>query len=184
MVHCMHVNIVMKLNLIIFSLNLRIKVNTFFERFSTCSVSDQVDRIILDKPHYYNEHQLDVMKYIPSNVELTNVRYSSKKLLVKDAIDDDNYNSVISGDRLSRNQSVTKEPISEIDLENEVYRLQEVFKKLNEDFACKRKQLEDDCCEQLKTLNQNDDKTHRSQQDLEQGITHSIQIVFNASFIF
>ncbi|CAF3192536.1 unnamed protein product, partial [Rotaria sp. Silwood2] len=58
--------------------------------------------------------------------------------------------------------------ISEHDLEKEVYRLQNHFKQIIEDFNIKRKQLEDDCCEQLRKLNENANKTHQLQQDLEQ----------------
>jgi hypothetical protein len=140
-------------------------------------ILDQVDRVILDKPHYYNEQQLDIMKRLDSNIELMNKRYSSndkqKSIVIKDAIDDD-YDFVKSRQDSHRNNhdnnnSITKELINELDLENEVYRLQNVLKKINDDFAIKRKQLEDDCCEQLKTLNESADETHRLEQDLQQG---------------
>jgi len=105
------------------------------------------------------------MKYIPSNIEIMNKKYSSNKqktVIIKDAIDDDL--------NITRDNSETKkEYISEIDLKNEVYRLQNILKKMNDDFAFQRKKLEDDCCEQLKKLNENADKTHRLQQDLEKG---------------
>ena len=133
---------------------------------------DQVDRIILDKPHYYNDDELDVMKFIKSNVELMNKKYSKtkqEKIIVKDAIDDENCDSIKTPVNSEKMNSITKEPISEIDLENEVYRLQDIFRKINEEFAIKRKQLEDDCCEQLKKLNDNSEKTLNLQQDLEQG---------------
>ncbi|CAF1025606.1 unnamed protein product [Rotaria sordida] len=133
---------------------------------------DQVDRIILDKPHYYNEHQLNVMKCIPSNIEIMNKKYSLNKqqssIIIKDAIDDDNYDYIKSQNNFNKNDSIAKEHISEIDLENEVYRLQNVLKKMNDDFAIKRQQLEEQCSEQLKKLDANTDQTNRLQQDLEQ----------------
>jgi hypothetical protein len=127
---------------------------------------DEVDRIILDKPHHYHEHLLDVMKFIPSNIELMNKKYSSNKrqtTIVKDAIDDNNHEFIKSSKSINK-----REPINEMDLEKEVYRLQNYLKKMNEDFALQQRRLEDDCCEQLKILNENVDKTHRLQQDLEQ----------------
>jgi transcription initiation factor IIF auxiliary subunit len=128
---------------------------------------DEVDRIILDKPHHYHEYLLDVMKFIPSNIELMNKKYSSNKrqtTIVKDAIDDNNHEFIKSSKSINK-----REPINEMDLEKEVYRLQNYLKKMNEDFALQQRRLEDDCCEQLKILNENVDKTHRLQQDLEQG---------------
>jgi len=112
------------------------------------------------------------MKFIPSNIEIMNKKYSSNKeqsVIIKDAIDDDNHDFTISRNNLEKNPPIKKEHISEIDLENEVYRLQDTLKKLNENFAFQRKQLEDDCCKQLKELNQNADQIHHLQQDLEQG---------------
>jgi len=112
------------------------------------------------------------MKYLPSNIEIMNEKYSPNKQrssIIKDAIDDDNYDFTTHGNNVDKKNLLTKEPISEIDLQNEVYRLQNALKRMNEDFAIKRKQLEDDCCEQLKQLNENADKTQSLQQDLEQG---------------
>ncbi|CAF0800352.1 unnamed protein product [Rotaria sp. Silwood1] len=133
---------------------------------------DQVDRIILDKPHYYNEHQLNVMKCIPSNIEIMNKKYSLNKqqssMIIKDAIDDDSYDYIKSRNNFNKNDSIAKEHISEIDLENEVYRLQNILKTMNEDFATKRQQLEDQCSEQLKKLDADTNQTNRLQQDLEQ----------------
>ncbi|CAF4629439.1 unnamed protein product, partial [Rotaria sp. Silwood2] len=133
---------------------------------------DQVDRIILDKPHYYYEHQLNVMKRIPSNIEIMNTKYSLNKqqssMVIKDAIDDDNYDYIRSRNNFNKNDSIAKEQISEIDLENEVYRLQNILKKMNEDFAIKRQQVEEQCSEQLKHLDENTDQTNRLKQDLEE----------------
>lgn len=45
-----------------------------------CNVSfskDSVDQIILDKPHFYNDVQLDVMKYIENNIELTSAKFAN-----------------------------------------------------------------------------------------------------------
>jgi len=112
------------------------------------------------------------MKYIPSNIEIMNKKYSStkkEKVIIKDAIDDDSFDFTKSRENFEKNSSLKRERISEIDLENEVYRLQNTLRKMNEDFEFQRKQLEDDCCEQLKRLNENADKTYRLQQDLEQG---------------
>ncbi len=112
------------------------------------------------------------MKYLPSNIEIMNKKYSSNKQrssIIKDAIDDDNYDFTTHGNNVEKKNLLMKEPISEIDLQNEVYRLQNALKRMNEDFAIRRKQLEDDCCEQLKQLNENADKTQSLQQDLEQG---------------
>jgi hypothetical protein len=121
------------------------------------------------------------MKSLESNIDIMNKKCSSKKqgkLIVKDAIDDDeNYDSIKSQNNIDKNNSIAKEPISEIDLENEVYRLQNVLKQMNEEFTLKRRQLEDDCCEKLKQLNESSDKTHHLQQDLEQGKRSSISNV-------
>jgi len=57
--------------------------------------------------------------------------------------------------------------------ENEIVRLQNILKNLTEDFVIQRKQLEDDCCEQLRQLNENADQTYRLQQDLEKGFVFS-----------
>ncbi|CAF1154118.1 unnamed protein product [Adineta ricciae] len=133
---------------------------------------DPVDRIILDKPHHYNDHELAVMKYIQSNIELMNRKYVRKKQqssTAKDAIDDDNYQSINSSSNTSsRSTSKAKEPINEVDLQNEVFRLQSVLKSLNDEFDLKQKQLEDTCCQQLKQLSENATKKIRLQQDLEQ----------------
>jgi len=113
------------------------------------------------------------MKCISANKILMNIKYSSKdkSTIIKDAIDVDDDQKFLKFElNFKKNLAEKKnDPISEIDLENEVYRLQNVMKKINEEFSVKRKQLEDDCCEQLRKLNENADKTHRLQQDLEQG---------------
>ncbi|CAF1002542.1 unnamed protein product [Rotaria magnacalcarata] len=133
---------------------------------------DQVDRIILDKPHYYCDHLLDVMKSIPSNFDLMNKKYESNtqqsSVIIKDAIDDNNYDYAKVRNDFSKSKSVAKEPISEIDLENEVYRLQNVLKKMSEEFAIKRQQLDDQFSEQLKQLDANTEQTNLLQRDLEQ----------------
>jgi len=75
------------------------------------------------------------MKYIPSNIEIMNKKYSSNKqqtVIIKDAIDDDL-------NIIRDNSETKKEYISEIDLKNEVYRLQNILKKMNDDFAFQRK---------------------------------------------
>jgi hypothetical protein len=135
---------------------------------------DQVDRIILDKPHFFNNQQLNLMKCIPSNKVLMNIKYSSKdkSSILKDAIDVDDDEKFLKYElnyKKNLSEKNLQNHISEIDLENEVYRLENVLKTLSEDFSMKRKKLEDDCCEQLKKLNENADQTHRLQQDLEQG---------------
>ncbi|UJR23002.1 hypothetical protein I4U23_026028 [Adineta vaga] len=133
---------------------------------------DQVDRIILDKPHYFNRKELHIMKCIPSNKTLMNIKYSSTdtSTIVKDAIDVDEDSKFLKFESNFKESLVEKQNdyISEIDLQNEVNRLQNILKRMNDDFVNERKKLEDDCCEQLKKLNENADKTHRLQQDLEQ----------------
>lgn len=133
---------------------------------------DQVDRIILDKPHYFNNQQLNVMKCLANNKTLMNIKYSLKEnsSIIKDAID------VNENDKKLFTTTTTQSHkyISEIDLENEAYRLQKILKNLPEDFLIKRKQLEDDCCEQLKKLNENANQTDRLQQDLEQGLIFQV----------
>ena len=49
---------------------------------------DQVDRIILDKPHFFNNHELTIMKCLPTNKVLMNIKYSSKEgnSILKDAM--------------------------------------------------------------------------------------------------
>jgi len=136
-------------------------------------VSDQVDRIILDKPHYFNQQELNLMKFTSSNKALMNIKYSSNEnsSIIKDAIDVDDDQKFLKYElnyKKDRSEKYAKQNISEIDLENEVFRLQNVLKKMSNDFCLKRQQLEDDCCEQLRKLNENADQTHRLQQDLEQ----------------
>ena len=63
--------------------------------------------------------------------------------------------------------------LSDLELETEVNRLQRMLKQINEDFVNQRKQLEEDCCQELKQLNVNADRTHRLQQDLEKGCSSS-----------
>ncbi|CAF0934534.1 unnamed protein product [Rotaria sordida] len=127
---------------------------------------DQVDRIILDKPHYFNKHELNIMKYIAANKILMSLKYSTKEnsSIKENSIDiDDEYKFLKFELNLKKNDL-----INEHDLENEAYQLQNHLKQIIEDFNIKRKQLEDDCCEQLRKLNENADKTHQLQQDLEQ----------------
>lgn len=99
------------------------------------------------------------MKYIESNVDLMNQRYA-----YKDAIDQDDDKSSFNS------SSQKKDTYSEVEHEKEVYRLQETLKRMSEDFAQQRKQLEDDCCEQLKQLNATIEKNQQVKQDLEKGI--------------
>lgn len=98
-----------------------------------------------------------------------NEKYATNKKeisVVKDVIDDDKYDFTRSDENNVRKKGL----IDEADLQNEVYRLQNTLKQMSEDFACQRKQLEDDCCAQLKKLNEDTEKTQRLQQDLEQGL--------------
>ena len=99
------------------------------------------------------------MKFIQSNVDIMNRKYS-----YRDAVDQDENSSFDS-------TKPKKEPIDESDLEKEVYRLQDTLKRMSEDFAQQRKQLEDNCCEQLKQLNQTIEKNQQVKQDLEKGIS-------------
>jgi transcription initiation factor IIF auxiliary subunit len=131
--------------------------------------SDQVDRIILDKPHFHDNDPLDVMKFIPDNIERMNEKYKympkKRQITTVKNTTDSNHGFGRSSKPIDK-----KEPINEADLEKEVYRLQNYLKQMNEDFALQRRQLEDDCSKQLKTLNENADKTRRLQEELEQGI--------------
>lgn len=102
-----------------------------------------------------------------------NKKYASKRQLssvIKDAIDDDTYDFTQSRTNSNINEFTSKEPISEVDLENEVYRLQDIFKKMNEDFAAKRRQFEDECEEELQKIHKDTHLANYLQQDLEQGI--------------
>lgn len=137
-------------------------------------VSDQVDRIILDKPHYFNDQELHIMKLTSSNRILMNIKYSSNdnSMIIKDAIDVDDDEKFLRYEynyKKDLSEKSAQQELSEIDLENEILRLQNHLRKLNEDFIVKRQQLEDDCCEQLRKLNENSNQTHRLQQDLERG---------------
>ncbi|CAF1169629.1 unnamed protein product [Adineta ricciae] len=133
---------------------------------------DQVDRVILDKPHYFNQQELQLMKYIATNKTLMNIKYSSKETstVAKDAIDVDDDQKFLKFELNFKESLAEKQNdyISEIDLRNEIHRLQNVLKRMNDDFINERKKLEDNCCEQLKKLNDDADKLNRLQQDLEQ----------------
>ena len=111
-----------------------------FVDFSPCWSLDQVDQIILDRPHYLHHYHL-------------NVRKSS----VSTRVD--------VGDEVDLDQSHRTED----ELENEVERLKQTITQMNEEFYLQRKDLEDHCCEQLRDLNEKAEKTHRLQQDLEKG---------------
>ena len=108
---------------------------------------DQVDQIILDRPHYLHGCELNVVKSSPGNKQILREKLETNLL------------------------SDTYECWTEMDLEKEFQRLQIVMKQMNEDFLLQRKELEDHCCEQLKELNDRSHKTSRLQQDLEKGIS-------------
>ena len=135
---------------------------------------DQVDRVILDRPHYLHECLLHVMKCIPSNKTTMKKKLCSSMdagaevMITRDASDDNDGLHFGTGDQLSTSD-LRAESRSEVELEAEVQCLQTTLKKMNEDFVVKRKRLEDDCCEQLTRLNDNAHQTHRLQQDLEKG---------------
>lgn len=99
------------------------------------------------------------MKFIQSNIDIMNRKYS-----YRDAVDQDE-------DSFFDSSKPKKETINESDLEKEVYRLQDTLQRMSEDFAQQRKQLEDNCCEQLKQLNQTIEKNQQVKQDLEKGIS-------------
>ena len=112
------------------------------------------------------------MKFISSNVEMMNSKYASNKQLssrTTDIIDNDDNDNNDHMETRNRFNAVTKEPISERVLENEVYRLQTVLKQINEDFECKRQQFEEQWCKQLKKLELDTNQTICLQRDLEQG---------------
>ncbi|CAM4773544.1 unnamed protein product [Rotaria magnacalcarata] len=132
------------------------ELRDYFSSYGTLyAYIDQVDRIILDKPHYYCDHLLDVMKSIPSNFDLMNKKYESNtqqsSVIIKDAIDDNNYDYAKVRNDFSK-----------------MYRLQNVLKKMSEEFAIKRQQLDDQFSEQLKQLDANTEQTNLLQRDLEQ----------------
>lgn len=124
---------------------------------------DQVDRVILDKPHYFNKIQLNVMKYMSTNKTLLNMKHSPKH--------NEKDSKILASELSLKDNSFRKfdDLISEISLENEIRRLQNVLKQINEDFNIQRQKLEDDCCEQLRKLNEDAGKAHQLQQNLEQG---------------
>ena len=158
---------------IIFSSNSLISVSKINRTSLTLILSfpDQVDRIILDKPHYFNDQELHIMKLTSSNRILMNIKYSSNNnsMIIKDAIDVDHDEKFLRYESNYKKDLSAQQELSEIDFENEILRLQNLLRKLNEDFIVKRQQLEDDCCEQLRKLNENTNQTYRLQQDLERG---------------
>jgi len=97
---------------------------------------DQVDQIILDRPHYLHHYQLNVIKSSSTRAFLDEIELDPSRF-------------------------------TEIELENEIQRLKQTIKQMNEDFLLQRKDFEDRCCEKLRKLNEKAEKTHRLQQDLE-----------------
>lgn len=97
-----------------------------------------------------------------------NIKYSSTE---EESIDVDIADKFLRYEFNVRNNSFQKknDSINENDLESEIQRLQNLIKQTSEDFNVKRKQLEEDCCEELRKLNENANKSHQLQQDLEQG---------------
>lgn len=115
-----------------------------------------------------------MMKMTSSNRILMNIKYSSNdnSMIIKDAIDvdhDEKFLRYESNYKKDLSEKCAQQDLNETDLENEIVRLQNLLRKLNEDFIVKRQQLEDDCCEQLRKINENANQTHRLQQDLERG---------------
>ena len=149
------------------------KANLFVFPLTRSSSSDQVDRIILDKPHYFNDQELHIMKYTSSNRTLMNIKYSSTEhSIIQDACDVDDDQKFLKYEynfKKDLSDKHARQDLSEVDYENEIRRLQGLLKNLSEDFILKRQQLEDECCEQLRKLNENANQTHRLQQDLERG---------------
>ena len=142
--------------------------------FVTLFPADQVDRVVLDRPHYLHGSLLNVMKCIPSNKAAVKRQLCSSidagddTILERDATDDNDWSKFETSDQQSTS-GFRPDSRGAFELEADVQRLQTTLKKMNEDFVVKRKRLEDDCCEQLRRLNENADQTHRLQQDLEKG---------------
>lgn len=113
------------------------------------------------------------MKLTSSNRTMMNIKYSSNDhSIIQDACDVEDDQKFLKYEynyKKDLSDKHAREELSEIDYENEILRLQDLLKKLSEDFILKRQQLEDDCCEQLRKLNENANQTHRLQQDLERG---------------
>ena len=145
----------------------------FFKRCRECQdlyiCLDQVDRVILDKPHFYNDHTLHVMKFLPSNIDLMNEKYARQE---KDLSHVPDVSRVQSNSSQSKPDlldfSSKRAPIDEMDLQNEVFRLQECVQNMNDDFAGQRKQLKEQCGEELRALNEQTAETRRLQQELEE----------------
>lgn len=146
-------------------------------------VSDQVDRVLLDRPHFFNKQELTVMKSFTLNRTLMNIKFcpTDQPSIVQDAIDVDDDQRFLKFELNFKETRAEKKNafVSEVDLQNEVVRLRTTMKQMNEEFNIQRRQLEEDCCRQLKKLNEDADRTHRLQQDLEQGTsltrTHPIE---------
>lgn len=126
---------------------------------------DQVDQAILAKPHFYREHTLQVMKYIPDNIDSMNARYSRQRTARAHVPDMPRVQSVSSRSKSSLPNP--REPIDETNLQDEVFRLQERVKEMNEDFARQRQHLKQQYGEELHTLNEQTENTRRLQQDVD-----------------
>ena len=124
---------------------------------------DQVDQIILDKPHFYKEHTLQVMKFLPSNIDSMNKKYARRG---EDRSNIPDMSRVQSKPDLLDFPS-QREPIDELNPQNEVFRLQERIKTMNDDFARQRKQLKEKYGEELRTLSVQTAATRRLQEDIE-----------------
>jgi hypothetical protein len=114
------------------------------------------------------------MKRIGSNIEMMNKKYASIKQqqpvsplsVGRDSINDD---SIQSRNRSVKSNSTMREPMNELTLRNEVCQLQNDLKSMHEEFALKRKQLEEECSDEVKQINENVTKNQSLQRDLESG---------------
>ena len=137
----------------------------YYEREDLFISLDQVDQAIRDKPHFYKEHTLQVMKYIPDNIDSMNARHSRPRTDRAYVPDMPRIQSASS--RANSSLPNSREPIDKMYLKDEVFRLQERVKEMNDDFARQRQQLKEQYGEKLHVLNEETQKTRHWQQDVD-----------------
>lgn len=169
---CRIVNIVKRKISVTFLFNSPTTVGMDFHfNLNEIRYSDEVDRIILDKPHRYHDQPIDVMKYIKSNIDLMNIKYESRQRSMRNSPKSIDYSSQPAK---SSDRDFRREPLNDEDLMKEVFHLQDTLTQLSRDFEFQRRQLDDDCAQQLKKNKENVDQTRQLQNDLQQGKQKSI----------